>query len=122
MARPLRLEFPGATYHITSRGDRREPIYRDDTDRSAHLQVIGAAMDRFEANVLAYCLMGNHYHLVVVDLGSGLAFCLPHPRLGLPDLGTTRATGQVLPFAPYGRVWGQVSRMGSDLALGMRTP
>lgn len=65
MARPLRIEFPGATYHVTSRGDRREPIYRDDTDRSAQLQVIGAAMDRFEAKVLAYCLMGNHCHLVV---------------------------------------------------------
>jgi putative transposase len=65
MARPLRLEFPGATYHVTSRGDRREAIYRDDADRSAHLQVIAAAMDRFDAQVLAYCLMGNHYHLVV---------------------------------------------------------
>jgi putative transposase len=44
MARPLRLEFPGATYHITSRGDRREPIYRDDADRSAQLQIIAAAL------------------------------------------------------------------------------
>ena len=65
MARPLRLEFPGATYHLTSRGDRREPIYCDDADRVAQLQVVGAAMDRFEAKVLAYCLMGNHYHLIV---------------------------------------------------------
>ena len=65
MSRPLRLEFPGATYHVTSRGDRREPIYRDDADRAAQLQVIGAAMDRFGAKVLAYCLMGNHCHLVV---------------------------------------------------------
>ena len=65
MSRPLRIEFPGATYHVTSRGDRREPIYRDDADRSAQLQVIAAAMDRFQAKVLAYCLMGNHYHLVV---------------------------------------------------------
>ena len=65
MARPLRLEFPGAMYHVTSRGDRREPIYCDDADRVAQLQVVGAAMDRFEAKVLAYCLMGNHYHLIV---------------------------------------------------------
>lgn len=62
MARPLRLEFPGATYHVTSRGDRREPVYRDAADRSAHLQVIGAAIDRFEAQVLAYCLMGIQCH------------------------------------------------------------
>ena len=60
MARPLRLEFPGATYHVTSRGDRRESIYRDDADRVAQLQIVGAAMGRFEATVLAYCLMGKH--------------------------------------------------------------
>ena len=65
MARPLRLEFSGATYHVTSRGDRREPIYRNDADRVEQLQVIGAAMDRFGAKVLAYCLMGDRYHLIV---------------------------------------------------------
>jgi REP element-mobilizing transposase RayT len=65
MARPLRLEFPGATYHVTSRGDRREAIYRDDADRSVQLQIITAALARFDARVLAYCLMGNHYHLVL---------------------------------------------------------
>ena len=61
MSRPLRIEFPGAIYHVTSRGDRRELIYRDDVDRVAHLEVIAQAMSRFDAEVLAYCLMGNHY-------------------------------------------------------------
>jgi N12 class adenine-specific DNA methylase len=42
MSRPLRIEFPGAVYHVTSRGDRREPIYRDDEDRLAHLDVIAS--------------------------------------------------------------------------------
>lgn len=65
MSRPLRIEFPGAVYHITARGDRREPIYRDDDDRAAHLDVIAQAVERFDAQVLAYCLMGNHYHLVL---------------------------------------------------------
>lgn len=65
MSRPLRIEFPGAVYHVTSRGDRREPIYRDDEDREAHLAVIAQAMERFDAQALAYCLMGNHYHLVL---------------------------------------------------------
>ena len=65
MSRPLRLEFPGAIYHVTSRGDRREPIYRDDQDRLDHLAVLEQGMDRFDAQVLAYCLMGNHYHLVL---------------------------------------------------------
>ena len=65
MARPLRIEFPGAVYHVTSRGDRREPIFADDSDRVALLEVVAQAMARFDAQVLAYCLMGNHYHFVL---------------------------------------------------------
>ena len=65
MARPLRLEFPGAVYHVTSRGDRREPIFEDDEDRDAFLMVVAQATERFDAVVLAYCLMGNHYHVVI---------------------------------------------------------
>ena len=55
MSRPLRIEFPGAVYHVTSRGDRREAIYRDDADRLAQLDVLARAMDRFDAQVLANC-------------------------------------------------------------------
>jgi len=65
MSRPLRIEFPGAVYHVTARGDRREPIYEDDGDRTQFLSILGEALDRFNAQCLAYCLMGNHYHLVL---------------------------------------------------------
>lgn len=65
MARPLRIEFPGALYHVTTRGDRRELIYDDDVDRQAFLEVMARVLERFDACVLAYCLMGNHYHLVL---------------------------------------------------------
>jgi REP element-mobilizing transposase RayT len=65
MARPLRIEFAGAVYHVTSRGDRREPIFADDDDRAAMLAVVGKAMERFESRALAWCLMGNHYHFVL---------------------------------------------------------
>jgi putative transposase len=65
MARPLRIEFPGAVYHVTSRGDRREPIFEDDEDRNTFLNVVAQATERFDAVILAYCLMDNHYHLVV---------------------------------------------------------
>lgn len=65
MARPLRIEFPGAVYHVTSRGDRREPIAKDDSDRALFLQILGEAAHRFDARVWAYCLMDNHYHLVL---------------------------------------------------------
>jgi REP element-mobilizing transposase RayT len=65
MARPLRIEFPGAHCHVTSRGDRREAIYEDDEDRVAFLDVLGAVVTDFEWQCLAYCLMTNHYHLFV---------------------------------------------------------
>lgn len=65
MARSLRIEFPGAVYHVTSRGDRREPIFEDDEDRQSFLKVVAQATERFDAVILAYCLMDNHYHLVI---------------------------------------------------------
>jgi putative transposase len=65
MVRPLRIEYAGAVYHVTSRGDRREPIAKDDTDRALFLDVVGQALERFDAQAWAYCLMGNHYHLVL---------------------------------------------------------
>ncbi len=65
MDRPLRIEFPGAVYHVTSRGDRREDIFVDDEDRQGLLAVVAQALSRFDAEALAYCLMGNHYHLVL---------------------------------------------------------
>lgn len=78
MARPLRVEFPGAVYHVTSRGDRREAIYRDDADRAAQLETIGQAMDRFDGQVLAYCLMSNHYHLVLHTRQANLSRLMRH--------------------------------------------
>jgi len=78
MSRPLRIEFHGALYHVTSRGDRREPIYRDDEDRRIHLDVLAQAMDRFDAKVCAYCLMGNHYHLVVHTRQPNLSRLMRH--------------------------------------------
>jgi putative transposase len=65
MARALRIEFPGAVYHVTSRGDRREAIFVDDDDRRQLLAIVNQAMDRFNAAVMAYCLMSNHYHFVL---------------------------------------------------------
>ena len=65
MSRPLRIEFPGAVHHVTSRGDRREPIFRDDGDREMFLDILAHTLERLDAQVLAYCLMGNHYHLVL---------------------------------------------------------
>jgi REP element-mobilizing transposase RayT len=65
MARPLRIEFPGALYHVTARGDRRDDIYLDDEDRRAFLGLLGQVCQRFDWACHAYCLMTNHYHLLV---------------------------------------------------------
>ena len=78
MARPLRIEFPGAIYHVTSRGDRREAIFVDDVDSSALLAVVATAMSRFNAQVLAYCLMGNHYHFVLHTRKANLSLLMRH--------------------------------------------
>ena len=78
MARPLRIEFPGALYHITSRGDRQEAIYEDDEDRRAYLEILGDVVERFGWLCYAYCLMGNHYHLVIETLEGNLAKGMRH--------------------------------------------
>lgn len=78
MSRPLRIEFPGAIYHVTSRGDRREPIFDDDRDRQTFLEIVGVALDRFDACALAYCLMGNHYHLVLHTRRANLSMLMRH--------------------------------------------
>lgn len=78
MSRPLRIEFAGAVYHVTSRGDRRESIYLDDAGRLAQLAIIEQAMERFDAKVLAYCLMGNHFHLVLHTQQANLSRLMRH--------------------------------------------
>ncbi len=65
MARPLRIEFPGALYHVTSRGNGRADIFLDDADRHAFLAVLDAACQRMHWLCYAYCLMSNHYHLII---------------------------------------------------------
>ncbi|MGY4707037.1 REP-associated tyrosine transposase [Candidatus Bipolaricaulota sp. J31] len=65
MARPLRLEFPGALYHITSRGNAGQKIFTDDEDRLAFLEIIAEVVERYRFRCYAYCLMGNHYHLLI---------------------------------------------------------
>ena len=65
MARSLRLEFAGALYHLTARGNARQPIFRDDEDRGNFLSVLGAVVARYRWLCHAYCLMGNHYHLMI---------------------------------------------------------
>ncbi len=65
MSRPLRIEFEGAVYHVTSRGNARSDIYLSDEDREMFLEVLAHVVDRFGWECHAYCLMTNHYHLMI---------------------------------------------------------
>ena len=64
MARPLRLEVPNGIYHVTARGNERAPIFRDDADRREFLDLLADVHEHYGWRILAYCLMGNHYHLM----------------------------------------------------------
>jgi putative transposase len=74
MARPLRLEFPGAVYHVTSRGNVRQAIVADDRDRAQFLALLAHVVNRYRWLCHAYCLMDNHYHLLIET---------PQPNLSL---------------------------------------
>jgi len=65
MARPLRVEFPGALYHITARGNAQQSIFIDDTDRHQFIRLLGREILQQHWLCYVYCLMGNHYHLVM---------------------------------------------------------
>jgi len=65
MARKLRIQYPGAIYHVMNRGDRRDPIFKDDQDYTAFLATLGEACAKAHWQVHAYCLMPNHFHLVL---------------------------------------------------------
>ncbi len=63
MARPLRIEFPGALYHVIARGNERKAVFRDDADREFYLRRLAHYREKFGFRIWAYCLMDNHVHL-----------------------------------------------------------
>ena len=65
MARPLRIEYPGAVYHVTSRGNEKKKVFKDDKDREAFLKTLYDVNKRYNWLCHAYCLMDNHYHLLI---------------------------------------------------------
>ena len=65
MARPLRIEFEGAFYHVMARGNALQDIFLRDADRQTFIDNLGRVAQRFDWRVWAWCLMGNHYHLLI---------------------------------------------------------
>src|SRR5438067_10685804 len=76
MARPLRIEYPGAYYHVTSRGNEQKTIFRDDRDRERLLELLARAVKDFHLRLHGYVLMSNHYHLLVETPRGGLSRAL----------------------------------------------
>ena len=78
MSRQLRIEFPGAVYHVTSRGNARLPIYENNPDRNRFLQVLAEAVSSHNWICHAYCLMDNHYHLLLETPDGNLSIGMRH--------------------------------------------
>ena len=73
MTRPLRLEYAGALYHVTSRGDRKTAIFRDDLDRARWMSILDLVCTRYNFLVPGFCQMTNHYHLILETVDGNLS-------------------------------------------------
>ncbi len=78
MTRPLRIQYPGAYYHITSRGNERRNIFRNNRDREQFLSYLKSAHLRYKAVIHAFCLMNNHYHLFMETPKGNLSQIMRH--------------------------------------------
>ncbi len=76
MTRPLRIQLRGGVYHVTARGDGRQALFADDADCERFLDVLAAAVTRYQLLCHAYCLMGNHYHLLLETPGANLSLAM----------------------------------------------
>jgi putative transposase len=78
MARPLRIVFPGALYHVTARSQERRPLFVDDSDRERMIEQLAKSLQRYQGRLYAYVLMSNHYHLLVETPGGNLSRLMQH--------------------------------------------
>ena len=78
MARPLRIAYPGAFYHVTSRGNEQKDVFKNQKDREKFLEYLESATERYGAVVHAYCLMSNHYHLLLETPAGNLSQIMRH--------------------------------------------
>jgi len=78
MARPLRIQYPDAWYHVMNRGRRGEPVFMGPDDYAAFLDILREARELWNFRIAAYCLMSNHYHLLVQTPDANLSRCMRH--------------------------------------------
>jgi REP element-mobilizing transposase RayT len=78
MSRPLRIQYPGAYYHVTSRGNEQKDTFKSDRDRENFLVYLQGSAQRHRAKIHCYCLMRNHYHLLLETPGGNLSQIMQH--------------------------------------------
>ena len=78
MRRPLRIEYPGAVYHVMNRGGARERVFLEKQDYEAFIRTIGEVHDHWGVEFFAHCLMGNHYHLCLRTPEGNLSGIMRH--------------------------------------------
>lgn len=78
MARPLRIEYPSAFYHLTSRGNERKDIFRSQRDREKYLSYLRSASERYQAVIHVFCMLSNHYHLLMETPKGNLSQIMRH--------------------------------------------
>jgi len=117
MARQLRIHPPGGFHHVTARGNNKLPIFTDDEDRHGFLRVLAEACKRTQCDLIAYCLMTNHVHLVVRDREGKLSDCLRHVKGVYAQRFNQRhgRTGHLF----EGRFWNSLLETDSYLAVAV---
>ena len=78
MTRPLRIQYPGAWYHIMNRGKNGESIFLEDADRITFIDLLKETASMWNMKIVAYCLMSNHYHLLIQTPDANISRCMRH--------------------------------------------
>lgn len=78
MVRPLRVQYPNAFYHVTSRGNERKDIFEDEKDRWAHIRLLRELVEQYGVVIHSWVQMTNHYHLLIETPDSNLALAMRH--------------------------------------------
>ncbi|MEW6186019.1 MAG: transposase [Thermodesulfobacteriota bacterium] len=78
MSRPLRIEYPGAWYHVMNRGRRKEEVFHGKNDYAQFIDILKESAQLWKLRIVAYCLMPNHYHLLLQTPEANLSRCLRH--------------------------------------------
>ena len=98
MARPLRIEFPGAIYHVMSRRNARQTVFRDDSDYQRLIKGLETVVGRLGWDLLRFVLMPNHFHLLVrtprPNLSRGMQHLIPSPGNSLAPVPRIVSIGQ----------------------------